>query len=152
MLTLITLLQLVIFTAYIVYIKQRFGKLTSISASTYSFTGNDRWFFLAFLWSIAILNLFQGMEVWGFFTSVGLIFTGLTIDHDGSFKTENRLHTIAAVLAIVIGAFGMLFVHGMLFPVVVILIAGLTLYNNKYFIWDIEVIAFYTILFSYLLR
>jgi len=148
----ITILQAVIFTAYLFFIKRRYGKLTSISASTYYLEKLERWWFLGFLWSLAILNLFQGMEQWGFLTSVGLIFTGLTIDHDGNFKTENTLHTIAAISAIVVGALGMFFMYGMLFPMVTIGIATLTLFKNKTFIWDIEVIAFYIILFSYLLR
>lgn len=148
----LTILQAVIFTAYIIYIKKRFGKLTSISASTYSFKGQDKYWFLAFLWSLAIINLFQGLGVWGVLTSAGLIFTGITTNHADGFKADNTLHTIAAIGSIAVGALGMFFLYGMIFPAVTILIAGLTLMKNKYFIWDIEVISFYTILFSYLLR
>lgn len=148
----LTLTQAVIFTAYLFFIKRRYGKLTSISASTYSLKGNERWYFLLFLWSLAILNVFQGLSVWGFLTSAGLLFTGITINHDGDFKPENTLHTIAAIASIAIAALGMFFLHGMLFPAVVLTICTLTLFKNRTFIWDIEVIAFYTILFSYLLR
>ena len=152
MLILITILQIILFTSYVVYIRTRFGKLTSISASTYSFTKNDKYIFFGWLVLLGVLNLAQGMEVWGFFTTAALVFTGITVDHDGSFKAENRLHSIAAVSAIVLGALGLFFMHGMIFPAVVIIIGIITLYENRYFIWDIEVIAMYTIMLGYLMR
>lgn len=153
--TLLTLIMGLWFFGYVYLIMKRFGKLTSISASTYEWMKvgkNQKWIFWFWLIGLAGMNLGQGMEHWGFLTSVGLIFTGMTPDHAGSFPAENLLHTVAAFLAIITGAVGMFFMHAMLFPLVVVGICALALLKNKYYIWDMEVIAFSVILFSYLLR
>jgi hypothetical protein len=155
MLTALTLTMMAWFTGYVYFIHKRYGKLTSISASTYKLAedkDNYKWLFWIWLVGLGAMNLAQGMDVWGFGTSVGLMFTGITVDHDGSFQTENTLHTIAAFSAIILGVAGMYFLHGMLFPFVVIGICALALMGNRTYIWDMEVIALFTILFSYLLR
>lgn len=153
--TILTLLMGLWFTAYPLLILKRYGKLTSISASTYNLMQegkNDKWLFWFWLVVLAGMNLGQGLEVWGWLSSVGLIFTGMTVNHAGSFKAENTLHTIAAFTAIIAGAVGMLVVYSMLFPLVIIGICALVLLGNKYYIWDMEMIAFYTLLFALLIK
>lgn len=155
MLTVLTLIMAAWFTGYIYFIQKRYGKLTSISASTYRLAEEKdmyKWLFWIWLVGLGAMNLAQGMDVWGFWTSVGLMFTGITVDHDGSFAAENKLHTVAAFSAIILGVAGMFFLHGMIFPFAVIGICAIALMGTKTYIWDMEVIAFYTILFSYLLR
>lgn len=141
------------FTAYPVFVLRRYGKLTSISASTYNLMEegtNTKWWFWAWLLGLGVLNMFQGMGEWGVWVSGALVFTGITTDHAGTFKAENWLHTISAFAAIILACAGLFFLYGVLFPTVVIGISALVLLGNKYYIWDMEMIAFYTIFFAYL--
>ena len=152
MYTIITLLQILVITIYVAFIYKRYGKLASISASTYYLEGNDRWYFLAFLWSVAFLNLFQGMEVYGFLGAAGLMFTGITIDHESSAAHTDRVHQVGTVGAIIAMFIGLWVIHGMWIPTAVLAISTALLYKNRYFIWWIEIIAFALVMISYLLR
>lgn len=152
MLTLITLTQLIIFTAYTLFIYKRYGILTSISASTYELEGNERWYFLAFLWTIGILNFFQGFGVYGFLASAGIFFTGITINHESTGAHTNRVHQVGTVGAIIAAFTGLWVMAGMWLPTVLLAISIALLYKNKYFIWWIEIIAFMLVFISYFMR
>lgn len=149
---LITSLQLVIITTYVTFIYRRYGVLTSISASTYYLEKNDRYYFLGFLWAISILNLFQGMEEFGFLTACGLIFTGITIDHESSGAHTDRVHQVGTIGAIIAAFSGLYFLYGMWIPTAILLTGVAVLYRTKNFIWWIEIVAFALILGSYYLR
>lgn len=152
MLTIISILQLAIFVAYVVFIYYRYGLLTSISASTYKLQGNERWYFLAFLWSIGLLNFFQGMEVWGFWASAGLFFSGITIDHESTGAHTDIVHAVGTIAAIAFTFIGLWVLYGMWIPAVLVAASAAALYRTKHFIWWIEIIAMGLAIGSYLLR
>lgn len=149
---LITTIQLMIIVTYVTFIYRRYGLLTSISASTYYLEGNDRWYFLGFLWTIGLLNFFQGMEIYGFLTGAGLFFTGITINHESSKVHTDRVHQIGTVGAIIAAFTGLIVLYGMWIPTAILAICTALLYRNKYFIWWVECIAFALIIISYYLR
>ena len=152
MITIISIIQLVIFLGYVAFIYNRYGLLTSISASTYKLEGNERWYFLAFLWSIGLLNFFQGMEVWGFWASAGLFFSGITIDHESSGAHTDKVHAVGTVAAIVFTFIGLWVLYGMWIPTVMLAIGIVALYKTRYFIWWIEIVAMVIAIGAYLFR
>jgi hypothetical protein len=148
---LLTLAQLIVFFTYVGFIYNRYGKLTSISASTDYLEGNERWYFLLFLWLFGGINMFQGLGALGFLAGAGLIFSGITIDHS-SEKTTYWVHTIATVTAILATFLALIIFHGMWIPTVLLAATTLLLRKNRYFIWYIEIIAVILAIGGYLLR
>ena len=139
--TLITFLQLTIFTVYVLFIYDRYGVLPSISTSTYRLEGQQRWYFLVFLWSIGLLNLGQGMEIYGFLATISFIFTGITIDFRR--RMAKQIHGIGAAGTIIFTYVGLWVLHGIWFPSVLLPIAMLILYiyRRKDFVWWLEIVA-----------
>ena len=134
------------------FIIQRYGILPSISDSTYRLEGQSRWLFLAFLWSVGFLNLFQGLGAWGFWATACLLFAGITIDHREQGANTRVIHIVGATGAIIFSLIGLWVIYEIWFPVVLIGIFTYILYNHKNFIWWIEIAAFVVIYGAYLLR
>lgn len=148
----ITFLQILVFLAYIFYIIETVGrrKLTSISGSAYHLQGQKRWYFFLFLLSIAVLNLFQPMGLYGFVASAGLIFTGITVEYRRSWGTA--FHGAGVGVAIAISFLGLLILHSLVFPLVLAAVVALILYvwgNRKRFVWNVEIALFAIILTAY---
>jgi len=138
---LIAIIISLIFLLYSFYIYSRFGVLSSVSASTYELQGQNRWIFLATLWGMGILNLFMGMGVFGFMASAGIIFAGMTIDHEKGPGATDEIHTIGTVLAIVSTFAGFIVLHGLFYPSAILVWSILIILayriDNK--IWWIEI-------------
>jgi len=147
---LITSLQLVIIVIYVSFIYRRYGVIGSISTSSYKLKGQERWYFTAFLWGIAILNLFQGLGLYGVITTAGLIFSGITIEHRRF--GGRQFHYVGTIIAILAAFSGLFFLYGMWIPTVALLVGIALLYKNENFIWWIEIVAFGLVLGSYYLR
>lgn len=152
MLTLITIAQLLVFFTYVGFIYNRYGVLQSISHSTYKLEGESRWWFLAFLWILGILNLIQGMEVYGFLTTAGLLFTGITIDHKSSGAHTDIVHYVGASVAILSALIGLVVLHGMWLAPILVLASIPFIWNREDFIWWIEIVAMIVIIGGYLMR
>jgi len=144
----VTALQFVVFSVYLLFVYKRFEILESISHSTYEW--NEPYLFTLMCWSLAVLNLLQGMEGWGVLTSAGLMFAGITVDW---MNTGGWLHFIGAVTAIVSAFVGVFVMYGIWLPFAIfVVIATLTYLNKVNWLWWVEVQAFMLILISYLLR
>lgn len=147
---LIAILQLVISLAYVSFIYKRYGVLTSISASTYSLKGQERWYFLAFLWSIALLNLAHPMGLYGFITTAGLCFTGITIDHEDDIAHSKQVHMVATVGAIICAFLGLVILHSLWWSTISFIIGSIALIKHPKAIWYIEILAISLICVSYM--
>lgn len=152
MLTLITLVQLAVFLGYAWYIYQRYGILTSISASTYTLPREEKWKFVAFLFTVGLLNVFQEMGMYGALSMAGLMFTGVTLNHASSAAHTDKVHFVGTVGAIVATFIGLWVLHGMWLPLVIVAGAAAALYHTKNFIWWIEIIAMSVAMGAYLFR
>ncbi|MFW6100652.1 MAG: hypothetical protein ACOC90_04640 [Bacteroidota bacterium] len=150
----ILIAQLIIFFTYVGVINNKFGVLSSISASTYYLKGQDRWWFLAAFWPVGLLMLAQGLGVFGFIMAAGLMFTGLTIHHRTNIAQSQVIHYIGSSATVVAGMIAGIFLYGAVIPVIVF--AGLSIMTyikrpNDYTwwieIWAVIVLAF--ILFAY---
>ena len=147
----ITALQFIVFTVYLIVIWKRFEILESISSSTYEWIGNQRYWFTAMCWLLGILNLFQGMGGWGVLVAVAMGVTGITIN----YKTiGTALHNIGAITAIGGGLIGLWVLHGIWLPFGLFLPIAVCLWfisgDNR--IWWIEIVAFALIIIGYTLR
>jgi hypothetical protein len=144
----ITALQFVVFSVYLLFVYKRFEILESISHSTYEW--NEPYLFTLMCWSLALLNLFQGMQGWGVLTSVGLMLAGITVDW---MNKHNTIHFIGAVTAILSAFVGVFVMYGIWIPFAIfVVVATLTYINKVNWLWWVEVQAFMLILISYLLR
>lgn len=145
----ITALQFLIFTAYVLFIYKRYGVLSSISASSYRLQGKSRWLFFGWLASLGILNFFQGLGGWGFGAGAFLAFAGITIDHADSGAHQNIVHAVGTVGAIILAYTGLI-LQGVWIPAFLFAIAAFLLRKQDNAIWWIEVAAFLGVIVSYL--
>lgn len=152
MTTIITISQLLIFFGYVYFIYRRYGKLTSISASTYKLQGVEKWYFLLFLGSVGTLNFFQEMGGLGFFAGAFLWFAGITINHGEKSAYSNIVHSVGTIGSIVLTYIGLWILYGFWIPSVLLGLSILLLYKDKYFIWWIEIIAMAIAMAAYLFR
>lgn len=155
---LITVLQLLVFISYVGYVWYKFGVLEAISTSAKKFNGNDKLWFLAFCWSLGFLNLFQGMEGWGFGTMAGLMFTGITFKFYENIAHGKLLHIVAAAVAIILGFVGLGVLHDMWWLMVLygfiiaLILVDPYIYINSKKLWWVEVFGFLIIMFGYYIR
>ena len=152
MLTLITLVQFTVFFGYVYYIYNRYGKLTSISASSDYLPRKERWKFAAFLCIVGTLNVFQEMGMYGVLAMAGLWYSGITLRHGVKKSSSYYVHIIGTVGAIVATFLGLWVLHGMWLPTITLAVAIALLYRDKYFIWWVEIIAMMLVISAYLLR
>ena len=147
----ITTLQILITLAYVLFVVHRYGVLTSISASTYEFTGRERWYFLVWLWSVALLNVLQPMDLFGFWATAGIAFTGITIDHAEDVAHADKIHYISVVFAIIMTFVGFMVLYGMYLPTILLAVGSGAIYmiTKRYFIWWFEVWAFALVFGTY---
>ena len=149
----ITALQFAVLTLYLLVVTKRFGILESISHSTYSWLGNERYYFTAMCWILAGLNLGQGMEGWGVLTAGALGFTGITVNWMESGSSAFWVHSVGAFTAILSAFIGIWVLHGIWIPFALFALMAIATYlTSRNFVWWIEIQAFALILISYMLR
>jgi len=149
----VTIAETMVLTIYILFLVLRFGVLKSISSSTYKLQGNWSYLFTVTLITLAILNMMQGLEIWGFLASVGLMFTGATINfkpNDHSY--EDEIHAVSAVTIIACSMLGIGFVWGYWIVPGLFGLSALTVIESKNRIWWIEIMAFGFIMATYFYR
>lgn len=158
MTTLITSLQLLVFGTYVGVVWYKFGIQDAISTSTSKWEGEKKWYFFLCLGTLGILNLFQGMGVWGFGTAAGLFFTGITVDYKQNLAYGYYVHLVGVVMALVLTFVGLGVYYGMwwLIPIYVIGIASIMTdpfhTHNQAKVWWIEILGFILIIFGYYIR
>gem|GEM_PF-4301487 len=148
----ITIAQLTIFIVYIIVTYRLFGIPDSISSTAYHFGEDRKYYFMLMCWALAFLNLFQGMEGWGFLTSAGLLFTGVTMEYRENLAHSKILHGVAAGIAISSALIGLGLLYDVWLPLVLFLSLSIILFNKENAIWWIEIIAFLLILTGYILK
>jgi len=151
----LTILMAVVFAFYVVLclIKFDYEDLTSISASSYLWEGKKRFIFFGWLALLAVLNWWQDMEIWGRIMSMGFTWAGLTINHRKSDLLFDEIHTIGTVGAIASAFAGLLFLHGIYVPAIVMGIGSVIIYRyiGNRILW-IECLAFATVVCGLLIR
>lgn len=149
----LTMIMATIFILYVVFIVLKFGVLSSISASSYKLEGN--WRFLFFLWLaiLAIMNLWQGLGVWGGLTSIGFTWAGLTLNHKKSDKLYDEIHTAGTIGAILSALGGLAFLHGIYLPIALSAVGAYLIYKFIFnWIFWTECWLMTTIVMGYLMR
>jgi len=149
-----TTLQIIVLLIFITYLINKFGVLPSLSNSTYTLRKEDRYYFTFVIWTIALLNYFQPMEMYGALASGMLFFTGATIVYKNDYGYSRVIHYTSAVLAIVFTLIGLYVLHGFWLPTILILILSLPfyIYDKENIIWWSELVTFSIIfLFYYLI-
>lgn len=149
----LAVIQLLVFLGYAYFIKKRYGVLSSVSASTYSLQGMQRWIFFAVLGVMGAINLFMGMGGYGFLATMGIWFAGVTIEHRKSNGVDDELHTIGTVTAIAATFLGFILLYSLWLPAI-LLGAGIWYIVRSGMpnrIWYIEITAMALACLGYLL-
>lgn len=136
----IVLIQMIIFTVYILYVVKKHGVLPSISDSWY--TLKEESLFVLFCFLIGFLNFFHGTY---FVISGWCLFWVAATAHFRKNKFVKVTHYIAAVSSIVFALIGLAIDYNTLLPLVPI---SLSFLINKNRIWWVEVVSFYSIMLS----
>lgn len=146
----ITTLQLIILTVYILYIMYDYGKvLPSISESAYTLGRKRRYLFTGALWLVAMLNYFQPMEMYGALASAGLFFTGVTVSFKSDSAHGNIVHYVGAGTAIIVSFLGLVMLYGLWWVPLIALICTLPFIKSKNLIWWVEIVSILTIFITY---
>lgn len=144
-----SLISISVFTAYLIFILVKFGVLKSISDSYYHLK-HKIWFTLA-LWGFAFPAIIAGDTALMFLAGSGIIFVGVAFDFKESMT--KIVHYIAAGLGITFGMLSLLFDFDLPWVEIGFIAGSCLLYlfvKNRIF-W-IEVLAFYTIIISLILK
>lgn len=146
-----TTIQLIVFTAYIIFLIRRFGVLESISKSAYALQGRSKFIFTIVLVVLAIANINQPIGVFANITTLGLFFTGATVTFKRKGTATPILHYIGAGSAIVSAMIGLAVIHGLYWVFLPTALVLIKLREDARLIWWIELAAFYSIILGYFL-
>lgn len=133
----IVLVQVGIFFLYTTYIRVYYKKQPSVSHSYYSLPSNRNFLFTIVMWMVAIGQLVHiEISQWFFLSAAGFGFTGAANAFEDE-KMTKYVHYIGTIVGI-IGAMLGLHMDWMLLLICVLIIAWLYLYEEEYFIWNVE--------------
>lgn len=149
-----TLVQLVCFTSYLVFIMKTFGILPSISESWYRLKPEENPLFTFFCFSIGVPMFFQsnGSSALFFLSGIGLLLVGVAVRFKASY--DCKLHYAGAAAGIGGALIGLWIEENIWWTTVLFVCTLLFIYfssiNEK--IWWIEIIAFLIIIIGLLSR
>lgn len=138
------------FLLYVGAVWAKFGVQQSISMSYYSWSGNWGILFTLFCWILTFTILPVQPNAFFFLTAAGIGFVGAAAQIKKDFVA--KVHMPAAIIGITSGMLGIGFTHGdwWLFGIGVTGMLALVLGKVKNHIWWVEIVAFLTIIFSFL--
>lgn len=150
----IAIIQIVIFTIYLLYVWCKIGIQKSISESYYSLKQyNMQYAFTAFCMTVGILQLLHSTNhSWYFLSGAGLVFAGVAAEFK-EWKTTNIIHYTGAVMAIIFSIVGLCIdgYYYAIIPILIILIfCTVRNFNNK--LWWLEIVSFYAIMITILIN
>ena len=131
-------IQIVTFIIYLIFIELKFGPLPSISESAYKYsTSSGRLWFSLFCAILGVTQMAEFSSLY-FLSGAGFIFTGATID----FKEDlpKKVHYSGAASGIIF-AFIQLFIDGLWFTAIPIVICIIACYRKSRMIYWVEVVS-----------
>ena len=145
----ISIVQILIFVAYVMFIITKFGVLDSISESWYKLRSlGGVWYslFTWFCWGLGFLMLFQtnGSTPLFFLSGTGLMFVGAATMFKLKDDLQPYIHFIGAAIGILGALVGLVIERGEWDPSLIFVIA-LTIFNftiKVHRTWWIEIVAF----------
>lgn len=152
----ITLIQATIFISYVTFLMVRFKKpLGSISYSWYALPKPINNLFTLFCWSIGMLMIMQGHNVWFFLSGSGLGFVGAATMYLSKSAHTNVVHYVGAGVGIGCALFGLSLEYGIHLPIIIFVLGSIPIIaipkvNNK--IWWVEILAFLVIILGFILK
>lgn len=162
--TILTLFTIGWFSWFPIYVKRRFGILTSISAASYRLSGPKKYlYFTGWLAVLGILCILQILYTGGIvgvlfgLMGMGFAYAGVTVDHKSDNRSgEDEYHTYGTIMGVVSG-FAILWITLPLWIaglLSLIMASGMgALYiSSRNWIWWTECLAMATIGIGLLLR
>jgi len=136
------ILLVLVFISYISFTIYNFGILPSLSESYYRFEKTYPFIFTWFCFSFGILTAIVGQTLLLFIAGSAITFVGAST----AFKQKDigRVHSIAAVVAILFSQLSIFFDYGLwqINILFLILVGLIGIFIKKNYIWWIEMLAF----------
>ncbi len=147
--SILTIIQLVVFLLYVGFIIKRYGVLPSISDSWYVLPLRQQFLFTLFTWGIGIPMLLYG-NVWFFLSGSGLSFVGAATAFKDKIGLTKEFHYGGAVLGILGALIGIAVEYTNYLPLIwfIFLAISIQVSYMKKKIWWQEIVAFLLILFG----
>lgn len=149
----ITLVQALIFVAYVTFLMIKFkGPLKSISQSWYKLDYPVRILFNVFCLSLGLLMTFHEQSILFFFSGVGLAAVGIATWSKSQEKLTVWIHFAGAIIGMLFGLIGIGLGGGDWLPLSIWALGSIfmLLFKIKNNFWWIEVLAFVTIIIGLL--
>lgn len=147
--SILTIIQLVIFLLYVGFIVKHYGILPSISDSWYVLPSRHNFLFTLFTWGIGIPMFLYG-NVWFALSGSGLSFVGAATQFKDKIALTKEVHYIGAVVGILGALIGIIVEYGNYLPLVLFVFLAISIQvsymKNK--IWWQEIVASLLILFG----
>lgn len=152
---LLVLIASIVFILYPLWIYYQFGVKFSISETWYTLEKNDRnsgFIFVAWLWLWIVLLMFSGITQKSELLLVALIIEAF-IGSAPAFKRikqENLVHMIASIGGIAVGIIAIAITVSWVWAVCLLAtFLIIRILNSKTYIWWIEIVAFYGIVWTF---
>ncbi len=151
--SILTIIQLVVFLLYVGFIVKRYGILPSISDSWYVLPLRQQFLFTLFTWGIGIPMLLYG-NVWFFLSGSGLSFVGVATQFKDKIGHTKEVHYIGALVGILGALIGIIVQYGNYVPLVwfIFLAISFQVSYMKNKIWWQEIVAVVLILWGLLVK
>jgi hypothetical protein len=151
MIIIATLVSLVVFLTFTLYIYFKYGVLTSISMAWYVLPKKEKLLFTLFCFVLGTSLLFQG-GLFFFLSGAGLFFVGAATDYES--KTTNIVHFTGALVGILSALIGLWVEYGLFYPLIIAIALSLIIYliKMKNYLWWIEIVAFLSIIIGLFLK
>ena len=140
--TILFILMVTVFLAYVTFIWSKYGIQKSISESYYVLPENLNWLFVGFCWLFAFPAMILGSSYLMTLAGAGIVFVGAAAAMH-TFPTRG-VHLTGAVGGMILGCLAMIFQYHMWYMVVGVAIAILLalLFDKKHLMWWAELAIF----------
>lgn len=131
------------FLWYPILVASKWGVLSSISASSYRWQGNQKAWFIGWLVVLAGLSYFLPLGDWVLGMVLGFCISGMSPDHkQDPNSVEDFFHSVGTIGAIASGFLGLIFMHTIYIPAAVFVVGGFLLWKFAFnWIWWVEILA-----------
>ena len=156
----LSILQILVFTTYIIFILRKQGGIpSSISSSWYFLPSGKKWLFTMFCWGIAIPMVAQGGLLF-VASAIGMGFTGVAVNYKGTLWMVPYIHYTGATICIFFALAGLYFEYGLIAPALIFIVSSLLhIIGNHLYpetmknpVWWVEIYAFLTISIGLLVK
>lgn len=136
-------IMIIWFAWYPMLVWRKWGVLSSISASSYKWIGNQKAWFMGWLIGLGAISYFLPLGDYVLGMILGFAIAGMSPDHKSDpDSVEDGFHTVGTIVAIASAFAGLILIHGLWWPAICFVLgAGLLWWKANNWIWWAECLA-----------